>query len=271
MTQVLSRQLDRCDVCGNKTHRKDLVYTQVEFLAAAGSNYFNYSSYDSSWWTLVAGTDAGTISSGPYADRFRIVISDDNTRTESFGTQTWTVGAAFSVYSGNLQIKSSAIDISSWTSFTVSFDFGFYDRETDVNNLTAAVLIYNTDGVTGGTSVNTRRQWTTSGRYFGTMDVADVSSALDTSAAVFHLSVRTHGDGGEQVWIDRMQLEKDVSKMGTFVPTSGSSVDRIDTPMMTTRKVCPNCRERILSKTDAYNRQPEMRDEGPVTTAMQEI
>jgi hypothetical protein len=270
MVEAIGRQLDRCDVCGKKTHKVDLVRTQVEFLAAAGSNYFTYSSYDTNGWTLVTGTSAGTISSGPYADRMRIVVSDGNTSTESFGTQTWTVGAGFSVYSGNVQIKSAAVDISSWTSFVVAYDFGFYDRETNVANLTPACLIYNTDGATGGTSVNTRLRWSMGGRYWGTMSVSDVDSALDTSAAVFHLTVRTH-TGGEKVWIDRMQLIKNATRPGTFVPTSGSTVDRTDTASVTMRKVCPSCRERVLSKTNRYGRGVENRTDDPIAVHNQEF
>ena len=42
-------QLDRCEVCGNKTHRSNLVRTQVEFLRVKSENYFTYSYYDGSY------------------------------------------------------------------------------------------------------------------------------------------------------------------------------------------------------------------------------
>ena len=269
---VLGRQLDRCDICGKETHKINLVRTNVDFLSVTGNNYFPYSSYNSSGWTLVTGTDAGTISTGPYADECRIVTDDDNNSTESFGSQTWTVGAGFGVYSGHVQIKTaSAIDISDWTSLVVAYDFGFYDQETSVANLTPAALIYNSDG-SGGTSINTRLQWKTGGRYWGTINISDVASGLDTENAVFHIDLRTH-TGSEKVWIDRMQLIKNATSLRNeaFIPTSGSSVDQTDARAMTMRKVCKRCYEPLLSRTEQYNRRPEQRTDEPITVWNQEF
>ena len=39
MVDAIARQLDRCDICGRKVHKKDLVRTNIDTLAVGGSNY----------------------------------------------------------------------------------------------------------------------------------------------------------------------------------------------------------------------------------------
>ena len=68
-----------------------------------------------------------------------------------------------------------------------------------------------------------------------------------------------------------MQLEKDTTIPGQFVPTSGATVSRIDATQMTVRKVCPNCLERILSKSERYAKTDESPVDLPVEPWIQEI
>lgn len=267
----LPHQLDRCDICGRKTHKIDLVRTNVDFLAAAGSNYFDYSSYNSSFWTVSNGTDSGVVAVGPFADRARIRVSDDNTSTEILGSQTWTVGAGIGAYSGFFQMVSSAVDISSWTSFTVSFDFGYYQQ--DQTSQRVMVYAYIKDASENSSGVIKRFQGVyPSGRYWWYSKISDIDSDVDLSTAKFYLVFATY-TGEEKIWVDRMQLEKnpDTSRMGAFVPTSGASVDRIDTRSMTVRKVCDDCFESPWKRSEQYNRQAEQRVEEPVAVQIQGV
>ena len=84
-------QLDRCEVCGNKTHRSNLVRTQVEFLRVKSENYFTYSYYDGSYWVVDTAVDASTISFGTQLDETRLSLADDNTFSTTNGIQTATI------------------------------------------------------------------------------------------------------------------------------------------------------------------------------------
>ena len=253
MVEAIARQLDRCDVCGKKIHKHKLVRSNMDFLAAAGNNYIQQSSYASGW--LCTAADAGNISSGPYADRMRIVISDDNTRTESFGTQTWDGAGTF------YGLGTIASD---WTSFVFAADVGPYDRETSPE-MTFTLGIIDSDG----NNPVVYRTVTTAGstRAWFTLNIADIPAGK-TAAALYPYVATTSTN---KWWVDRLQLEKDVTRPGTFVPTSGSSVDRVDTPMMTVRKVCPDCREPLLSKTERYGRTAEQRTDEPIVLDIQKV
>ena len=268
MVEAIGRQLDRCDICGKKVHKKDLVLTNVDFMSPSGSNYFPYSSINAGGWTIGTGTDAGVISTGPYCDRARISISDDNTATEILGSQTITAGAGYGDYSGYISVNTDALDISAFTSFTMSFDFGFYQQETDVAPVTVFVYITNGDG-SGTTLIRRIIRFKESGRFWCTANTADLTSTTLNSVK-FYIGIGTY-TGGEQMWIDRIQLEKDVSKMGTFIPTSGSSVDQVGTRSMTMQKVCGHCYEPLLSRTEQFNRRAEQRVDEPVTVWNQEF
>lgn len=256
MVEAIGRQLDRCDVCGKKTHKVDLVRTQVEFLAAAGSNYLSYSSYNATGWSTSGLTDKGVISIGPYADRARVSISDGNTATEILGSQTWSGD-------GHLYTASS-VDVSSWTSLVFAADVGPYHR-SDNRDLT--IILSTCDA--SATVEDTLGTWAINSdtRVWATINIA--SMTRDSSALYLRLDV-TPGTG-EYWWADRFQLEKNATRPGTFVPTSGSTVDRVDTPSVTMRKVCPSCRERVLSKTNRYGRGVENRTDDPIAVHNQEF
>jgi hypothetical protein len=267
---VLGRQLDRCDVCGRKIHKMDLVRTNVDFLANEAQNYMTYSTYDSSIWDTWYGTDAGNISIGPYPDRSRISIADDNTTSLINGTPTITVASGVGPYVGYARIRSTnwgGQDLSSWNSLTFSFDYGFHQEDTTPD---AYVRVWMYDSANQAQKfIETERQ-TGQHRVWGTIDMVDVNSDLDLTDVLFHVAFVTYG-GGERIWVDRFQLEKDVSTPGTFVTTSGSAVDRAETPMTTVRKVCPNCRERVLRKSERYGKIAEQRTEEPVAVDIQEV
>jgi hypothetical protein len=121
--------LDRCDVCGNKEHRKRLVKTQVRYLQPDGSNYLPYSSYNSSLWTCDA-INRSTVTTGVHADVSRVGVDADNDPTYVSGTQTWEG-------SGTYRQQTTAVDVSGLTNFTVSAAMGQalrYDSAADVTS-----------------------------------------------------------------------------------------------------------------------------------------
>lgn len=253
---VIGRQLDRCDVCGKKTHKIDLVRTQVDCLAAAASNYLTYSSYNSSGWTADTMSASSSTSIGCYADRSRVSVSDGNVSTGILGPTTWD-GA------GTLR-STSSIDASSWTRMVFAVDVGPYERETDPE-MTFLLGLCDSDG----SNKEQQASFTTKGsvRAWFVLDVADIPSGKDSSALYFYVATASTNEW----WADRMQVSKNLLRPGTFAPTSGSSVDRVDTRVMTMRKVCKKCYEPLLSRTDRYNREPEQRTDEPIYVDMQEI
>lgn len=256
---AIAMQLDRCDVCGKKIHKRNLVRTNVEFLAAGGSNYFDYSSYDSTFWTIDTATEAvATVASiGPYADRARVSIAEDNTRTEILGSKTLTD-------SGTVR-TSSSVDVSSWTSMVFVLDIGVRERET---TQTATIAIGTCDSDGSNKVQAASYSITGSMRAWAVIYPADIT---DSSAAYFYVTATVDTD--ISWWLDRMQLIKNATNpMGeAFIPTSGATVDRVDTPMMTVRKVCPDCREPILSKSERFGKIAERRTDEPISVDIQEV
>lgn len=255
----LPHQMDRCEVCGHKTLKIDLVRTNVDFLAAAGSNYFYNSSYNSSFWTVDTAVDAGLISMGPFADQSRVVIGDDNTLTESYGSQTWT---------GSGVLRSIvAVDASAAVSLVFAADIGPYQQET-VPSTTFVFGLCDSDG----SNKEQLSSWTVTGnqRAWYTLNIADVPAGKSSAALYFYVSVTAVG---KKWWIDRIQLIKNAVSINSeaFVPTAGSAVDRVDTPMMTVRKVCQGCFEKPRVRSEQYNREAEQRTEDPVQVNIQEV
>ena len=252
-------QMDRCQVCGQRTRKIDLVRTNVDFLAADGSNYFLQSSYASSFWTVDTAVDAGLISMGPFADESRVVIGDDNTTTESFGSQTWTGSGVFR--------SIVAVDASAAISLVFAADIGPYQQES-VPSTAFTFGLCDSDG----SNKEQLSSWTVTGnqRAWYTMDIADVPAGKSSAALYFYVSVVAVG---KKWWIDRIQLIKDAVsiKSEAFVPTAGSAVDRVDTPMMTVRKVCRECFEKPRLRSEQYNREAEQRTEDPVAVDIQEV
>jgi hypothetical protein len=267
---VIGRQLDRCDICGKKVHKINLVRTNVEFLSPEGQNYFPHSSYSSDEWDIWYGSDAGTVSIGPYADRARVSISDDNTATEISGSQTFTVQAGVSSYDGYLRLRTTnwgGQDLSSWNSLVFSFDYGFYQQEEHPEASVKVWLYDETNDVEKPLEISRTSGGRRVSAYF---DLSTAGADFDASSVYFHIIFITYS-GGEKIWIDRIQLEKDVTTMGTFIPTSGSAIDQSESRSMTMRKVCKSCYEPLLSKTNQYNREAEQRTDEPISVWMQSV
>lgn len=259
MVEVTGRQLDQCEVCGEEVHKRDLVRTNMDFLANEASNYLLYSSYNSSGWSTSGLVDAGVISIGPYGCDSRVRVGDDNSLTEVNGSQTWTGDSGY-LYS------TSAIDASTWTSLTFAADCGPYQQSTAPTTVFTLSLC-NSDG----TNPETLNTFTTLGsiRAWGTINIADLPAGK--SAAALYFRIDAAPSTGEKWWVDRMQVAKDKVNVSAFAPTSGASVDRNDTSMMTVRKVCSSCREPLLKKSERFNKNAEQRTDAPVAVDIQEI
>ena len=91
-----------------------------------------------------------------------------------------------------------------------------------------------------------------------------------SSALYFYISATAVG---KKWWANRLQVIKDATHIrdNAFIPTTGSSVDRVDTPIMTTRKVCDRHREELLSKSERYGRIAEQRSDEPIAVDIQEV
>jgi len=256
---ALGLQLDRCDVCGDKTHRGRLVRTQVEFLELAANNYIIQSSFDDSYWVTNDTADLGAISVGPNADWQRLSLDSDNDLTELNGVET---------FSTTKYIRSTVAtdDPTSWDSIVFSAEVGPYHRSTTPD--LSVEIGFRIIGVVP--SYVSMRTWTinTQTRVWFTATPAELVAA---GATLSTLGFYIAGTGGHW-WADRMQLEKNATVPGQFASTSGSTVDNsTDQTLMTQRQVCPNCVERILSKSNRFGRTDESPVDGPVETWAQEI
>lgn len=256
---ALARQLDRCDVCGDKTHRDSLVRTQVEFLELAANNYCIQSSYDASHWTTNDAAALGAISVGPNADWQRLSLGADNTLSELNGVQTFSTTKM-------IYTTVATTDLTSWSNMVFSAEVGPYHRST-TPDLSVVLGVYNI-GTIG--SLFPLKTWTinTQTRVWWTATPAEVLAAGAALTTVGFYIVATGGHW----WADRMQLDKNATVPGQFVSTSGTAVDNSsDQILMTQRKVCNNCQELILSKSERFGKTDESPIDDPVETWAQEI
>lgn len=259
---VLALQLDRCDVCGNKVHRGDLVRTQVEFLDKKAENYFNYSSYDGTYWVVDSASDAGLISYGNRCDNVRLTFDADYNESYLNGVQTWE---------GNGTMRSTTVSPSLADATVVVFSAQVGPNEQNTSpDMTVAVGICNSDG----TSKQAIKTWTinTTTRVYLSETASTLHSyGLDTNNQFyFYIQVTNAGDW----WVDELQLEANPtdSVPEVFVRASGTLVsNQSDRTLMTQRKVCPNCAELILSKSERFGRTDESPIDEPVETWAQEI
>ena len=277
-------QLDRCDVCGDKMPRRQLVRTQVEFLRPISENFFTYSSYDGTYWVVDDAVDAGSISYGNRCDNARIRINSDNTTSYVNGVQTWTGN-------GTMRTTTASPTFSSTGIVMFSAHVGPNERNTSPE-MTVSVGITNNDGsskqeIKSFTISGTTRVW-----------FAEDSQTLtayglgdNDNAHFFYIQVTNAGDW----WIDEMQLEGGTNTLdggprtsptvavwdeqyagkvlpGAFRRTSGAlAVNTTDEQLMTSRKVCQNCLEPILSKSERFGRTDEAQVDEPVDVLNQEI
>jgi len=268
---ALAKQLDRCDVCGDKVHRDQLVMTQVEFLQLKAENYFNYSSYDTNWWTMDDAVDAGSISYGNRCDNARTTLSDANVISYLNGVQTWTGNGTLREIAANGTYSSSGY-------VTMSAQVGPHEQNTSPE-MTVNLGICNSDGsvkqiVKTYTISGTTQVWF----YESVATLNGYGLGPGDGEFYFYIEVTNAGNW----WIDELQIEFNVNTLPrssqgypeNFVRTSGASVFSSSHPeqgAITARKVCPNCQETVLKKTEKFGRTDEPPVADPVSTWNQEF
>jgi hypothetical protein len=101
-----------------------------------------------------------------------------------------------------------------------------------------------------------------------TVDTSDISSPLSSSAIYPYIGVT----GATANWgVSRIQLEKNATKPGAYVSTSGAAVEyATDTKLRSMRKVCPKCKERVKRISESKGR-PTLVVEPAVQTWNQEV
>ena len=279
---AIHRQLDRCDLCGRKIHRKDLVRTNVRYNRPEGSNYFTYSRYDSTLWDLTNLTATGSYDAfGPQDHGNRVRVGEGaaygsyEDTTEIGGSPTFTITSP-----GKLFTK-TGFDASAWTSLVVGGHFGIYHdnrdgtgSDDDVENIPITVAI----GVGATTGVTTQTLRTVSGiksgmQVWAKLNLADLNAAISSADVFFWATITLDSTpvGNYKVWFDWMQCQKDLTRPGAYISTAGAALDYTsEQKLMTVIKVCPEHRDRLLLESEQWGR-PRKEVEDPVPSDMQEV
>lgn len=229
---VRHRMLSRCDVCGRKTHRSDLVLQSQETKEVAGNNYFTYSSYSTSGWIGFA-TDAGKTSAGTGCGLYMDTPGLSTTTMEQpdllGGVQTWTGTGSV--------CATVAVDASAGTNICVSAWVGAKQDNTSPS-MTVAMGFCNASYAI----LTTERTWTltNSQRVWFTTPVASITSA-DPAALRVYFTITNTGSW----WIDEMQFELDATKPGEFVETTGAAKVSTGSRVYHSKKVCKQCRRPV--------------------------
>lgn len=262
--QAIHRQLDRCDICGRKIHRKDLVRTQARYNRPQGNNYFLYSYYDDSFWTNDGNCTLQTqaMGLGPDSEDARVKIASDNTITQIRGAKTFLLDTSPSTI-----YTTTSTDISGFTSFVFGVYVGQYHANEDpavitveIGNMSVAGMLYALKEVT-----------TRSGRHvWVTANVADLDENILPATAYFYVKVSATSSEDFYYWIDWMQLEKDATKPGAFINTNGTALDySTDKKMLTSVKVCNRCKEQLTRESERG--RPRQEAEPPIMDEFQEV
>ena len=272
MVEAIHRQLDRCDICGKKIHRKDLVRTQARYNRPQGNNYFTYSYYDGTFWVNTWAdyiTDHCTLQTqamglGPDSEDARVKIASDNTTTEIRGSKTFLLDISPAVIH-----TTTATDISAYTSFVFGVYVGQYHANVD-----PAVLTVDIGNCNSGfdTLYSLREVTTRSGRHVWiSVNIADLDSDVDTSATYWYVKVSATSSEDFYFWIDWMQLEKDATRPGAFISTNGAAIDyTTDSKRLTTVKVCNRCKEQLTRESQKRGR-PRVEVEQDIDNEFQEV
>jgi hypothetical protein len=278
----IARQNDRCDLCGNKVLRKNLVRTNVRYERPAGSNYFLYSRYDSTDWDLTNLVATGSYDCfGPQDHNNRVRIGDG----AAYGSyeDTTEIGGApsFEITSPGKVFTKAGFDASTWTSLVVGGYFGIYHDnrvgsayDDDVENIAVTVAIG--VGATSGATTQTLRTVTNvrSGQHiWAKLDISDLDSSISSDDVYFWATITLDSTptGTYKVWFDWLQVEKNATRPGAYISTSGAAIDYA-TPkkLMTVIKVCPKHRERLTLESEQWGR-PRRETELPVPSDIQEV
>ena len=256
---AIARVLDRCDVCGKKIHRQELVRTQVRYMRPAATNLLPYSSYSASGWACDA-TDKSTIGIGTRADKTRTKVGYGTTVSIVNGVQTWQGDGTYRT--------TTAVDLSSGTTAIISaVAVPYYASENPSLSITMGLC----DG--DGNNGTTERTWTTSTmrRVWYPVTVADIASPLSAAAAYFYWTVTPQTDEYWSIEDAQVELDTDDSRPGEFVQTTGAAVTTlVDTRSMAVRKVCPDCYEPLFRESERVGR-PSEEVEPPIPDDMQEV
>jgi hypothetical protein len=269
---ALGLQLDRCDVCGDKHHRNDLVRTQVEFLDMKAENYVRSSSYSSTYWAVDSASDVTSTTVGTYGvrcDNVRLSLDNDSNLTYINSPKVWE---------GNGTVR--MVELSSYftegSDMTFSVVWGPHEQNTSPSS-TIVMGICNSDGSskqairTWSNVAQTTRLWVNEEvRTLATYAQADLSGT--NVACRWYFQVTNAG----KWWWDEAQLEANVNSLPNetagvpenFVRTSaGTNVsNQSERGLITSRKVCPKCREIVLKKSEIYGRT----DESPIAEPVEE-
>ena len=258
---ALALQLDRCDVCGDKYHRNDLVRTQVEFLDKKAENFLSYSSYDGTYWVCDA-VDEGSVSYGNRCDNVRTALDSDNDIGYINGVQTWSGN-------GTMRMATISLGSASTSMLVFSVQVGPHEQNTSPS-MTVELGITDTEGIV----TQAIRTWTiseTTRVWFAALSGDLEAYALGSgSEEYYYIKVTNAG----KWWIDEMQLEANTvgSIPEVFVRVNGTyASNQSDRTLMTQRKVCSSCSERILSKSERFGKTDESPIADPVETWAQEI
>jgi len=279
---ALGLQLDRCDVCGNKVHRGELVRTQVEFLDMEAENAFTYSSYNTNLWTMSGASDVTSTTVATYGNRcdnVRLTLDDDNNLTYLNSPKVWQGN-------GTMYMNTDSGYINENQDLVISAQVGPHEQNTSPE-MTVVIGVCDDDASNKSaletyTINGTTRVWA----YSTVLDLVATGLQRDTLSLGgntyyswrFYFQITNAGNW----WIDEMQYEAGTSVTsgsgstgpGNFVRTAGTKVTAANHPqqsLMTQRKVCPNCAEMILSKSERYGRTDESPVDQPVETWNQEI
>jgi len=278
----LGLQLDRCDVCGNKIHRRELVRTQVEYVKPTAENYHNYSYYDGTYWVCDA-SDAGSISYGNRCDKARTQVPTTQPTAVGgmsvvSGVQTWEGDGTFrsTVLTPSFSVRSSSL-------------FSAYigpHMENETPEMTVSMGVTNSDG----SSKQEVRSWTirTMKRvWFSELTSVLAAYGLGSSRQLYYY-IQVTNDG--KWWIDELQLEANTPSSsggvlseapvavasdylpGTFLEATGSYPGAVvESSGLAARKVCPNCFETVFKKSERYGRSDEPQVDYPVEPYAQEF
>lgn len=264
--RAIHRQLDRCDICGRKVHIKDLVRTEFNYLRPAGTNYFDYSYYDGTFWVEDGNItqQSGDWCVGPDGEDARVKISLDNTTTEVYGSKTFLLDSSPAII-----YTASSVDISGWTNFCLGVYVGQYHQNEDPAEISVEIGNCNSDA---STTYSLATRTTRSMRHcWVTANVADLDSNVDPSSTYWYVKITASSDEDFYFFIDWMQLEKDAARPGAFISTAGATEDlAAETRVWRVQKTCKRHREPLFIDSEKYGR-PRQEVELPIDYESQEI